>query len=406
MKKFSELDNITSLNEDFQAQTGLPLEVVQSLSNSFVVKFDGESERVSEGFQQLLESSRASIESYVDKNLKLDSIIEEVEGLIEYAGYAPDWNKPEKDKLLAKILQYVKSLTKNSRLFIQVMAWLMYKFFAVTYSALELDELFESENIPLLESEQLKIFGEKFDLELSNENKLYVFRELEALLSDANNKIWGDNYHIDNMFKMVWGKLQYEISDLTTTEEVEQVSSNHRIEIINSLITNGSVDLSLTHYDNLKAYVPDIQSLVYDMVLVVGRFLASQPEALSFVNRDKVNSIKSLTKSILIEYVESLPKSVVLNVDHEGKNYFLGDLERKDIFDAIYDFSEYRTIHNMGIRGIYQAVEIIKSCSVDFNLVGRRQLNSFVTLSMTVLKSLEVVLNRFATQAHRVTPLT
>lgn len=400
MKNFSEISNkvITSkdkLIEEFSVNSGLSIPIVTRLYEN--AKMHGVDD-IEKQFKQLLEVNLNTFESKMQ---------EFIDGL---QNSNPEINK---NNLILGFLNRCSQDTDEYN-FYKVILYVLFLKDQVNFNKLatcietttKLNEGFNiDKKISLFESVGINpefvkegripiIVGVNDGCEVKDDIRFYT--GLKELLA-RNNKRWGMSYHIDNAYKAIWDYLNKEIEELTTQDNITTVDQNFEETILKELLT-GELNVMYRDINVLRPLIVDIQTLVFDMMCLVMGYVKQNQQFCRYLNRkqfeDFITAFNALyaqiesskkTSMLVIDYRED--KKVPQCPEYDGPGYV-------EIYNNItIDYHKY-DVHTLPIKTVaaVDAMYIMKSASVDFNLKIRKYINHFLTKAFDIVGRLEHII--------------
>lgn len=216
-----------------------------------------------------------------------------------------------------------------------------------------------------------------------------LFEGLRDLLA-KNNKRWGISYHIENVYQKIMEYLNHEIEGIQNEANIVSVSNNFQEQFFNEIFM-GTLNLMYRDVNTLKQLIPDIQTLVFDMMSLVHYYVKKHENEMSYINVDTYNQYLMSVKNLYSLISSSRKRSYVLynnpdtvqctncndgifgelNIDLQKLGGYTFDLQMKNVVDMVYT---------------------IKSCSTEFNLKIRPVLRNYVTKTFELLGKAEHII--------------
>ncbi len=378
MKSFSNITNTLQTGtdqviNDLVNRTGLSNEKVTKLYESLSFNNEGNQKEIEKQFNLLFENP---VNLGPDKFNLLDT---EITTALD-------------DKDYNKLTQLVYSITNIPELFDVV---------SVILKRLDIDDRFQkiigkiSEDFEishLMESDKVSYVNNIADgSEVKSTIDLYS--SLKTILS-KNNKRWGHNYHLDNVYTSIWDYLNSEIEYLTTKDSVQQTNGTFHEELIGSIMM-GNMNPMYRQVDILRNLIPDTQTLVFDMMLITTKFIQNNSLALSYLSVDTWNQYFNATEKLYSKILSSKKESRILAQKNSDSNYLNDPTFENPAFllDLRWDDKKYNIYHRpLQFKAMIDCVYIVKSCSVDFQLGLRPILREWVTKAFEILSKGEKVI--------------
>lgn len=266
--------------------------------------------------------------------------------------------------------------------------------------------------------EYLQKLNESFNPVLNSENNFntkLLFEGLKDILS-KNNRRWGYSNQIKNSYNTIMNYLDEEVKEIELNEKLYSVDNTQHLIILNEMLS-GDVNPLYKNSSSIRHLVPDIQTLVFDMMLLVNKYFNVHDSALEFVNRQTYNQYKKASSEFLKLTISSFKGSHIIS--NEYKRGFLGEVKSNKLTDndSVYPcnteneynfyFSEFdgylvdklsqsiesskfnTNIWNISLKSVVDMLNFIKSTSGDFNLKLRPILREYITKSYVLTASVE-----------------
>jgi hypothetical protein len=382
MIKFSELNNLgttkDTIIENFTKSSGLPISTVTKLYESYCVSFGGYQELIQQQFDKLLESD----------NDIFEDVIEAIKNVFEE-------NINNKSEKISHIIDKSKLDSSN---FIKLIYWVV-GLLGDFNNNLSMIELFESSdllNINDLNSNLLKIdatyFGELKKIPI--QEKITFFNNLGTILA-KNNKRWGINYHLDNAYNTIQQFIAQQAEELANQNNVYQVSNEFTEQLFKSLYM-GNLPPMYRDVNYLKQMVPDLQTLIFDLLIFVSTTISRNRQYTEYFNYDSYNEFRRASNDLYKALISSKDKSFLLKKHDHINEPTVPIQEPKEsrlesnFFDTYVDFEKFDTYYTtLKVSNLVDAVYIIKSCAFEFNLSIRPLLRNYVTKAFNILGKLE-----------------
>lgn len=382
MRNFSEISDTLvtkhdSLMEALSVESGLPTDVVSKMYESYV----GE-DKINK-FKELLKVNLTSLgRNFKNLFIKLLDYLKTNDGKIS-------------NKLVTEILD--ETAKTDSMAFLKLIIYLLFIKDEVSFKDIvnhsninsKLHGLIERKTTSLYES--LGINPDISDIDTKSliipgvndgcdvQTNVEFYSDLKIILA-RNNRRWGYNYHLDNVYSTICDYIDSEISRLTTEANITTVDSQFQNTILTELL-RGDLNPMYRDINTLRPLISDIQGLVFDMMVLVANYTKEHKDYLQFLNRKTLNDFDDCLRSLYNHISTSQYTSKLLK---DKKNM---------VFDSIYciDKKQYNIVW-VDNKPIVDALYIIKSCSVDFNLSTRKYINSFLTKAFDVVFKLDKII--------------
>ena len=387
MKKFSRETKTEKdkLLESFSAESGLPIDacnnLYESLGKELFLKKSKELLKVG------LKNFDTSIRTLLDilKNTGQESLND---FLISFLGETAKNDSLSFFKILLYLL-FMKDQTNFSKLAQNMDIDAKLAGFIKTKAV----NLFESVGLPSDCFETVKennvpvITG--FNQGTALQDDLEFYGNLKQLLA-RNNKRWGNNYHLTNVYEAIMKYIEYEAEYIQHKDSMYHVDGNFEDDLIKQLFL-GQLPVMYRDVNVLRNMIADIQTLTFDMICLFMGFVKSNQQFMKYMNRDVTNRFITSFSAVYDKLISSkkvshvLQSSAVCSSDSRATRL-------TQIFDNCWlkaDYSFYN--HPMDLRGAVDILYIIKSCSQDFEIRIRPYLREFVTAGFEYLAKYESI---------------
>lgn len=282
--------------------------------------------------------------------------------------------------------------------------------FESTYEKLEI--VTDLEEITGCREKLTKTLNESVGEQLTE--KVRLFESLKDVLN-KNVRKFGVSYHIENVYNEMWNYLNFEIEQLIASKSIVSKNQYFKTELINQLL-DGTINPMYRESQFLKANVPDIQGLVFDMMVFVWKWSQIQDRRVfTMISQNLWKDYVKATTNLYSAISSSRETSELLVSTHiieSGKSSMekdtytgyslVGKWANEDdgkINDVVEDLSNVKanytprfTNYNLQIQNIIDALYIIKSVSTEFNLGLRPYLKDYVTKSLNLIGRAERVI--------------
>ena len=391
MENFSSISKSTSRNHfinEMISRTGLPEEQVERLFESFKNQSqNGTLAEINERFDAFLKPKVFDFENFKKVILSFNQKLTN-----------PILNDIEREKVSDELIYLVnKMLSSNvdKHTLMEVISFILTvkgDFSEIQQKinlGLNTQKLFENEKINF---SQLNVCNENIQkVNLQNaKSTVKLYESLRDILA-RNEKHWGFNYHLDNAYTAIMEYLNKEIIELTNLENIVSIANNFHADIINEFLKGREINPMYRSADNLKKIVPDIQTLVFDLMVLINDYVANNRPTMAFVAREKVIGYDEATKSLFAAISNSKKASQVLYFPSADDVKEMSELNKGDILNnfrvdfAKFDLYSYPVTLNIALNMLH----LIKACSGEFNLKIRHILNVYITKALELLVSTE-----------------
>lgn len=248
----------------------------------------------------------------------------------------------------------------------------------------------------------------QFDLEVEKNKKVELFESLKVLLTKQNRR-WGNNYRMENTYRGIMEYLESETQQILLSNEIESVNTQFQLDIIKSILNNEDNPM-YRDFSTIKHLVSDSQTFVFDLTILVHRFISDNKSALEYLSPRSVSEYISCASALISELSSSTLASRILQDEfkHNYKelyatnNFGMNNLVINDLSHQI-DFEKLfhnRLVGSLNITGrsCQIMLDLIKSSSHQFNLRIRPILNQYITKALNLTQQVDKArfeLNKF-----------
>jgi len=405
MINFSEIKNINSTGKDHLINemvnsTGLSKERVNKLYENFSISNNGDLKKINENFIDFINptSNTFNLTNFKETIVKLSKKIVEPTNDIESRARITDE--------MFKAIEINCGIAVDTPTLIEIICYILllndrdnnFKKVANTIGfGKNTQDLFENENIDFKKINVSKTNTKEVNVINAIENKR-LFESLREILA-KNNKSWGYSYHLDNAYTAITEYLDKEILELTNIDNVYTIEDNFEMDLINQIITQNQLNPMYRSIDVLKKLIPDIQTLIFDCMLLIHNYISSNQYSIQYINRNSFNDYLAATKTLFSAISSSsLSSKIAIGKDNLNKNQepisgFEGS-EYSQIFNNFIIDPKKVDIYTYPIRlnSAVDMLHIIKGAETEFNLRLRKVINNYFTKTMNLLASTEKVL--------------
>ena len=266
--------------------------------------------------------------------------------------------------------------------------------------------LFDLKNI----LDETVILNESFNMVLqkdNDENTILLFEGLKQILT-KNNSRWGVTYHIQNSYNAIMSYIDNEIQDIQLSKKMYSIDNEYHMIILNEMLSS-NVSPLYKHVSSVKELIPDLQTLVFDMVLLINTYMENNQQNLIFINRQIYNDYKNAGNLLLTGILSSINNSHVIN-DFEKRNYFK-PIENVDNVEESTPYWGYNNLSandnlqkitrlldtsllkydvwNISVKSVVDMLNFVKSSSTEFNLKIRPYIREYITKAYELTSSVE-----------------
>lgn len=267
----------------------------------------------------------------------------------------------------------------------------------------ELRKLNENYQFDLLFDSNLKIdFTEDID------NTKYLFENLKDILKRQNRR-WGNSYRLQNTYNGIMNYLESEIEQIQIKNEIVSVDSNFHLYLIKDFIY-GNHNPLYRDYNSIKNVCSDIQTLVFDIMILIAKHINDNSEALKFLKRDTFKDYMKINNMLILNISSSLLKSKIVKDSFKNKlnNIYIGRDEKDVVGDDLpliselitnidvskfneYEFNPSLSTLQITNKSALDMLWLINSTTPDFNLRLRPIIKQYVTKAMELINSVQKV---------------
>jgi hypothetical protein len=209
-------------------------------------------------------------------------------------------------------------------------------------------------------------------------SEINLYTSLKDLLA-RNNKRWGDNYHLSNAHDAIIEYLNNEIKSITTNQVVNSIDEKFYQQLMEMILFD-TVPVMYRSVDYIKTQISDIQTLIFDLMVIVTSYIRTH-RALTYISKRRTVAFARAADNLYTTFRTSIPKSKLYNED-ECSNYtttpYIG-YERPYVnkFDGKYQggFYDNRIPH----ENILECLYIMKACSSEVSIMFRKVISDYIT---------------------------
>jgi hypothetical protein len=227
-------------------------------------------------------------------------------------------------------------------------------------------------------------------------NTVELFEGLKHILG-KNTRRWGNAYRLTNSYEAIMNYIDEQTKQIQLEASITSVDDGFHIELLNDLLT-GNVNPIYKSINGVRQLIPDGQTLLFDMILLVNSFMQQNDYALQYISRQNVLEYKTAARNLLASISSSRHRSKIVYDSMRKNNYDEGSAEGYDnnlkcggpSGYASQNFLEEYTgsidsgkLQNYGwnlpLKAVVDMLNLSKSMSTDFNLKIRPLIRNFVT---------------------------
>ena len=266
-----------------------------------------------------------------------------------------------------------------------------------------LEDLFESTEIDFSKINVLA-YKPEADNHINTVEDKRFYESLKHILA-RNNQRWGSNYHLENAYKTIVNFLDKETEKLVNDQNMVVADDNFHMQLIKEMLTKDQMNPMYRSIDVLKTLVPDMQTLVFDCMLLVHSYIGQQNTLMEFISRstylDYIEAAKILYSNISSSHTRSKIAYIDQTWSNRNKKDDNNDNENVDyryypmgtgfseVFENFRIDSGKIDIFTFPVRmnTAVDCVHIIKAAETEVTLPLRKILNLYVTKTMNLLRS-------------------
>lgn len=228
------------------------------------------------------------------------------------------------------------------------------------------------------------------NMSLLYENPTQLFEGLKTILH-KNNERWGSTYHLTNVYQTIMSELTKEVEEIQLAQKFHSVNNNYHLIVLNDMMSGNCSPLH-KHSSSVTQLLPNMQALVFDMVLLVGRYVNDNERALQYISRQTVQDFIESGDRIVSSIISSTKDSNLLNT--KGNQFSMSSETNGSVFVylvcSIMESNLKYSVHNMPLKGIVDMLNFIMSCSTDMNLSVRPSIRNFVQKGFELTSKVEL----------------
>lgn len=254
---------------------------------------------------------------------------------------------------------------------------------------------FDTDNIKKLEAVK------PIDMGVDIDKSLKLYESIELLLT-KQNKRWGNAYHLNNTYEGIMNYLKLETENFLLTKEIVTTDTNFHLDVLRSFV-NDVNDPMLANYSSVQHLIMDIQTLDFDLILLLNNYIDENSQALEFVSRETLNNYRKAANDLLSNLYNSVYSSRIVPQNfvrafEQGKkeNGRLLQILSKNIDKTIV--SDFERKPFLSTKAAHRIINFIKSTTVDFNMGLRPLITFYTNKAMILIQSVEEAkykLNKF-----------
>lgn len=370
MKSFSSIDK-----REFQTTerdkvvnramnlTGLDRNNIENLYESFSYENFEDYDKINESFAQYFKEDTLDFDKFKSDMLKITKSI-------NTGKFDEDRRKIFNNKLLKTIEEHLNHKPDVS-LLLEVICFILnlknrdrrnnlFEGFVFGQKMTDLFECDTTNNFDITDWDTINVNPvNPIDTNVINAKEdIHFYRDMKLMLSKYS-KTYGNNYHLNNIYSAIVEYIDRESEYLANYGNSQEFDKNKYDEFLENILNNQHNIMS-ENVGLMKTMIPDLQKLVYDMVLLVDIYIKSQSGNLRFIDRNLVLDYERY-RDILLESISSSKFS-------------------SKVYNNKSDF--YSRVTSVGA---VDCINVIKSVQNEFNLKIRKIINVYFTKSSEML---------------------
>ena len=374
MKKFTETNNNTNMDDmlnRLSSHTGLSIEELKGVIDKNIIT----DKTTGPEYMRSVENYFMSTNEMMTLNDFRDTFAETLEATR---------NKPQ------SLNTVIKSLENNFNNVDSVTAMSVVKDILISASGKDANKL----------SKLLSVTEENFDVVKLNEssdfnfdNEQVDYGSLKNLLSKGSKR-WQVSNDMESNYQKIMNYIDSKIDK--SNLDVVNFDNEFNLKLLNQYIS-GSVSPLNMNYSANKHLISDIQSFVFDSLLVINVYVNNHSDYMNFVKQSKVTLYNESVQELLKLLYSSLFNSQIVN------KHFLSDV-KSGKFDGASNYGDSQklidelssTIVNVNpseirFASVINLLQFIHSTSFDFNLKIRPLMKVYINNTLEIVKSLEKI---------------
>lgn len=230
--------------------------------------------------------------------------------------------------------------------------------------------------------------NESSDFNFDNEQVDYGL--LKEILT-KNNRRWNLCNDTTNTYQQILAYVDDKIKRIGA--DVVTFDSGYQLNLIKEYCSGVVSPLNLNYSTN-KHLVNNIQSLVFDMIVLTHSYFNNMTQFHDFVSLEKINTYHGVSNKLVAELYSSLFETTIINkhfIEDVANGKFDGDGSNYSLLDNLA--SLVVEIDTAKLRGkqISTMLFYMSSASFDFNLKIRPMLKLYINTTLEIVKTLENV---------------
>lgn len=364
MKDFSKMVDFSTTKEKIITRvykdSGLPIENINRLYESFAMQDSTESGIV------------AQFDSFLNVAIKKDSFSEFREhalAIVSKIVSAPDDATMDEHtiELIGLIGTFLSDASTDDFSALQMVCYLL--------SATDIDAAPEIQQL----NESVLIDGNKLDVNGTMRGTSNFYEGLSSLLA-KNNRRWGYNNHLTDAYSAIQSYLKQKIDDITNAQLFVEKNDSAHLSILSELLNTSMVNPIYRSVDNLKMAVSDIQTFVFDCVVLINKYFDNNMSVDAYINEQTIVGYHKAADGVY-SIISSSRKGSKILTERCMDGRMGGEFSGSNYFMYFYDIdtTKLRYNHSINTRHVQELLTMVNACSPEFKLMDRRVLSNFVT---------------------------
>jgi hypothetical protein len=240
-------------------------------------------------------------------------------------------------------------------------------------------------------------------METGDDDTVQLYEGLRRILG-KNTRRWGNAYRLENSYNTIMEFIDSETQRIQLENSIVSIDDGFHIELVNDLLS-GNVNPIYKHINGVRQFIPDTQTLVFDMVVLVNCFMRDNQFAMEYLSRQNVNEYNVAAKTLLASISSSRKSSKILleklrkatpkpmpDSDGDGPlpyNQAFFDNFLNDCSNGIDPNRLKYSTWNLPLKAVVDMLNLVKSMSGEFNLAIRPLIRNYVTKAYGITGRIE-----------------
>lgn len=389
MKDFKNIENDVLLTgkdkilEYASGLSGLDKTLLNGLYESFSFQSEGDSQKIIKMFKNYFTGS---------KDFDFEAFKDEIKSI--YDEYFKDQSEEKRKELNVQLLS---AIHKNLEGVVDIMVVLKIVGFICYLKSTEKITLNESQIKPLFESLEDKINITKYNSinltdtnysitnEVNAKEDLVLYDSLKQLLN-TYSKSYGNNRYITNMYSIIVDFINQKSIEASNYLYVETVNSKIYCDFIEEIINGSQMNIMYQNIDYLKSITPDLQNLVFDLMLLVNGTVNKCTKYNDYIDQKRINQYNLSTRNLFEAISSSVETSYLLHKSaKKTKIEATSDNSINPLSLYLYDING-NNIPNL-VRLSLDCLMIIKAVQNEFVIKMRKLMNLYISNAIELIIS-------------------